>query len=139
MAGKARAGVLRHALESCIEGDVTALSTIFTDDVSGWSPNMLVASLGELTETVADRDGSLSDVELQIHAIDVVGDKGYVEYSVSAVFSGPFVIDRDRVIEPNGNAIVLGAAMVAEFRGDKIAVFRNYFDDASLMEQMLFA
>ena len=58
---------------------------------------------------------------------------------MSAVFSGPFVIDRDRVIEPNGNAIVLGAAMVAEFRGDKIAVFRNYFDDASLMEQMLFA
>ena len=74
---------------------------------------------------MADRDGSLSDVDLQIHAIDVVGDKGYVEYRLSAVFSGPFEIDQDRVIEPNGKTIVLGAAMVAEFRGDKIAVFRN--------------
>ena len=31
------------------------------------------------------------------------------------------------------------AALVAEFKGDRISAFRNYFDDASLMEQMLAA
>ena len=35
MVGKVRAGVLRNALEACIEGDVTGLPEMFTDDVSG--------------------------------------------------------------------------------------------------------
>ena len=43
------------------------------------------------------------------------------------------------MIEPNGREILLGAAMVADFTGDKISAFRNYFDDAALLEQMLAA
>ena len=43
------------------------------------------------------------------------------------------------MIEPNGHDILLGAAMVAEFSGDRISTFRNYFDDATLLEQMLAA
>ena len=72
-------------------------------------------------------------------SLDIFGNKGFVEYRVTAVFSGPFVIDADTVVEPNGNEILLGAALVAEFTGDKISALRNYFDDASLLEQMLVA
>lgn len=54
-----------------------------------------------------------------------------------AVFSGPFVLDEDRAIEPTGQTILIGAALVADFDGDKIAALRNYFDDSTLMEQML--
>jgi limonene-1,2-epoxide hydrolase len=72
-----------------------------------------------------------------VDAVDVVGNKGFAEYRVTAVFSGPFVIERDVVVEPNGQDILLGAAMVVEFSGDRISAFRNYFDDATLLEQML--
>ncbi|HEY5186913.1 MAG TPA: nuclear transport factor 2 family protein [Actinomycetes bacterium] len=137
MAQSTRSDVLRRALEACLVGDVDALPELFTDDASVWSPNMLATSLGELAEAVGDRDGSLSDVNLQIDALDVVGNKGFVEYRVSAVFSGPFVLDEDRAIEPNGQTILIGAALVADFDGDKIAALRNYFDDSTLMEQML--
>jgi limonene-1,2-epoxide hydrolase len=41
------------------------------------------------------------------------------------------------VIDPNGRDILLGGAIVAEFDGDKISAFRNYFDDATLLVQML--
>ena len=139
MGQNTRSDVLRRALEACIVGNVDALPDLFTEEVSGWSPNMLVGSLGELSEVVADRDGSLSDVSLQINALDVFGNKGFVEYRVSAVFSGPFVITDTTVIEPNGETIVVGAAMAAEFEGNKISAFRNYFDDMTLMEQMLTA
>ena len=47
------------------------------------------------------------------------------------------VLDEDTVIDPTGGKILLGAAFVAEFTGDKISAFRNYFDDASLLEQMV--
>ena len=41
------------------------------------------------------------------------------------------------MVEPNGRELLLGAAMVAGFTGNKISAFRNYCDDATLMEQML--
>jgi hypothetical protein len=132
-----RRGVLRRALEACILGQVEDLPELFTDDVSGWSPNLLVTSRNELTEAIADREDALSEVNLQVDALDVFRNKGFVEYRLSAVFSGPFVINQEVVIDPNDREILLGAAMVAEFTGDKISAFRNYFDDATLMEQML--
>ena len=139
MAENTRAEVLRRGLEACIVGEVAALPELFTEDVSGWSPNLLASSLAELAEAVADREDSLSEVALHVDALDITGNKGFIEYRVSAVFSGPFVISDEVVIEPNGRELVLGAAMVAEFSGDRISAFRNYFDDATLMEQMLAA
>lgn len=139
MAENGRAQVLRRGLEACIAGDVDALPGLFTADVSGWSPNMLVSSLDELSETVASREEALSDVTIEINSLDVFGNKGFVEYRLNAVFSGPFALDEDTVVEPTGGTILLGAALVAEFSGEKISAFRNYFDDASLLEQMVVA
>ena len=139
MADNDRGRVLRRALEACVLGELDALPELFTADVSGWSPNMLVTSLDGLTEVVASRDAALSDVSVQIDALDVVGNKGYAEYRLGAVFSGPFVINDDTVVEPNGQKIELGAVIVAEFTDNKISAFRNYFDDAALLEQMLIA
>jgi hypothetical protein len=48
--------VLRRALEACILGQADALPELFTTDVSGWSPNLLVGSLDELTEVIGDRE-----------------------------------------------------------------------------------
>ena len=137
MARNGRAGVMERALGACLKGEVDALPELFTDDVSGWSPNMLVTSIDELAEAVKERDASLSDVSLQIDALDVVGNKGYAEYRVTAMFSGPFEIDEGTVIEPTGSEMLIGAAIVAEFTGDKISAFRNYFDNAALLEQMV--
>jgi len=137
MSDNDRRGVLQRAIEACVLGEVAALPDLFNPDVSGWSPNMLVSSLDELTEVVAYREDALSDVSIQVDSLDLFGNKGFIEYRVSAVFSGPFVVDEDTVIEPNGDEIMIGAALVAEFENGKISAFRNYFDDASLMEQML--
>src|SRR5512132_2501610 len=139
MAENSRAENLRRALEAGVTGDVDALPELFTADVSGWGPHMLVSSLDELKETLAAREDALSDVEIEINSLDVFGNKGFVEYRINAVFSGPFVLDEDTVIEPTGGKILLGAALVAEFSGDKISAFRNYFDDAALLEQMVVA
>jgi ketosteroid isomerase-like protein len=137
MAPNGRAGVLERAIEACFNGEVDALPELFADDVSGWSPNMLVSSRDELVEVVAERDASLSDVSLKIDTLDVVGNKGYAEYRVNARFSAPFEIDQETAIQPNGRELVLGAAFVAEFDGNTISAFRNYFDNSALLEQML--
>ncbi|MET1003040.1 MAG: ester cyclase [Acidimicrobiia bacterium] len=137
MAENGRAQVLRRALEACVTGDVDALPDLFTADVSGWSPIMLVSSLDELSETVAYREDALSDVGIDIDSLDLFGNKGLVEYRLNAMFTGPFVLHESTVIEPTGAKILFGAALVAEFSGEKISAFRNYFDDAALLEQMV--
>ena len=139
MADNDRRSVLRRGLEACILGEADALPELFTEDVSGWSPNMLVTSLSELTAAVSEREGAFSNVAVEVDALDVFGNKGFMEYRVSAVFSGPFAIGEGVTIEPNGQDILLGAAMVADFTGDRISAFRNYFDDATLLDQMVVA
>ena len=137
MAQDGRASVLERALAACVTGETDVLPELFTDDVSGWSPNLLVGSLDELSEAVKGRDESLSDVSILVHGVDLVGNRAYAEYILSGVFSGPLTVSDDLVIEPNGREVLLGGAIAADFAGDKIAAFRNYFDDLTLLVQML--
>lgn len=137
MADNDRAQMLRRAVEALVSGDVDPLPELFTEDVSGWSPALLVNSLEELTEIVADREDALTDVNVEVNSLDLFGNKGFVEYRLSAVFSAPFVVDESEAIEPHGRELVLGGALVAEFTDGKISAFRSYFDEFSLIDQMI--
>lgn len=140
MADTDRGATLQRALETFIRPDealIADLGSTFTDDVSVWSPNLSVHGHAELIEALAFRLDSFSDVDLVIDALDLFGSKGLAEFRVSANFSGAFVLDEDVVIEPNRRALLLGAAAVAEFDGSRIRAIRAYFDDATLLEQML--
>lgn len=140
MAETDRAATLRRALETFIRPDESLIADVgatFTDDVSVWSPNLSVQGHAELLEALAFRLDSFSEVDLVIDALDLFGNKGLAEFRVSAKFSGAFVLDEDVVIEPNGSSLLLGAAAVAEFEGARIRAIRAYFDDATLLEQML--
>ncbi len=140
MAEHPRGAVLRRAIETCIspdDGSLTSLSELFADNVTVWSPNMLAIGLKDLAENLDAREDAFSNVAIQFDSLDIFGNRGLVEFRVAAKFSGPFVIGEGVVVEPNGRDLLLGAAAVADFEGDKISALRAYFDDASLLEQML--
>jgi len=140
MAESPRADTLGRAIQACINPDdaaIAKLGEIFTDGVTVWSPNMHAAGLADLAENLDVRQDALSDVSIEIDSVDVFGSRGLAEFRVTATFSGPFVIDDQVSIDPNGKQLVLGAAAVADFDGDKISAVRGYFDDLSLLEQML--
>ncbi len=140
MADNTRGDVLRRAIETCIrptDEAIANLGDLFTDDVSVWSPNMLATGVADLAENLAFRESALSDVEVEVDSLGVFGNKGVAEFRVTATFTGPFVIDREVAIDPNGHQLLLGAAVVADFDGAKIKAVRVYFDDATLLEQML--
>lgn len=140
MAENTRDATFRRAIETCIDPDeasVGALDGLFADDVTVWSPNMLATGLDELARILAYRSGTFSDVDIAIDALDIAGKKGFAEFRVSATFSGPFPVDDEVTIEPNGKRLLLGAAAAAEFDRNQITALRAYFDDATLLEQML--
>ena len=142
MTAISRGAILRRAIETCIQPDdgaITKLGELFHDDVTVWSPNLLAIGLADLAENLAFRELAFSDVDVQIDALHVFAGKGFAEFRVTATFSGPFVIGKEVAIEPNGQKILLGAAAIADFEGGKIKALRAYFDDTTLLEQMLAA
>ena len=142
MTGTSRGAILRRAIETCLRPDddaIAKLGELFHDDVTVWSPNLLAVGLADLAENLAFREMAFSDVDIQIDALHVFADKGFAEFRVTATFSGPFVIEKETVIEPNGHKLLLGAAAIADYEGGKIKAMRAYFDDATLLEQMVAA
>jgi ketosteroid isomerase-like protein len=129
--------VLVQALEAAVTGDDSALDQTFTEDVVGWSPNLAVTSRAELAEEFGDRHDALSNIVIAFDAIYIIGDNAIAEWRVSADHTGPIVVDDDLQLDATGRTIVLAGATFAEFRGDQICAFRNYFDDAALLEQLL--
>lgn len=131
------ATALRQLLHAAATGDSDSIADLVTEDVIGWSPNLSVGSRDELLAALEGREDTLSDVALEIQAIDQVGDKAIAEWHLAADHTGPLVIDEDLVIEPTGRRIRLSGATVAEFDGDRICAFRHYFDDLAVVEQAL--
>ena len=132
-----RKDVLLKALEAEVGAGSVDLSTLFTDDVVGWSPLAAVSGLTALTELAALHDTAFSNVVLMFRGLDEVGNKAFAEWLIEADHTGPLVLAEDAVLEATGRHVQLAGATVADFRDGKIRSYRTYFDDISLIEQLV--
>ncbi len=123
------------ALELGPMGDGALLHELYTEDVIGWSPTLAISSRDELKDDHARRAGAFSEVDLLIDPIDVVEDRGYAEWVMSATHVGPFTIDGGATLQPSGRRLTLRGVTIAHFDGTLISSFHHYWDnDALLLE-----
>ena len=134
---ESRKDVLRKALEAEVGGAAVDPGTLFTDDVVGWSPIATVSGLTDLADLAAVRDNAFSGVVIMFRGLDEVGNKALAEWIVEADHTGPFVLGEGAVVNATGRRVQLAGVTVADFRGDKIRSYRTYFDDLSLIEQLV--
>ena len=134
---ESRKDVLLKALEAEVGGGSDDLSTLFTDDVVGWSPYATVSGLTALAELAALRDVAFSNVVLSFRGLDEVGNKAFAEWVIEADHTGPLVLSEDAALEASGKHVQLPGVTVADFRDGKIRSYRTYFDDISLIEQIV--
>ena len=132
-----RKDMLLKALEAEVGDESVDLGTLFTDDVVGWSPYATVSGLTALAELAALREMAFSNVVIMFRGLDEVGNKAFAEWLIEADHTGPLVLDEDAVLEATGRHIQLAGFTVADFREGKIRSFRTYFDDISLIEQIV--
>jgi ketosteroid isomerase-like protein len=132
-----RKDVLSKALEAEVGAASVDLGTLFTDDVVGWSPYACVSGLTAVAELAALREVAFSDVVIWLRGLDEVGNKAYAEWVVEADHTGPLVLGDDAVLEATGRHVQLPGVTVADFRDGKIRKYRTYFDDVSLIEQIV--
>jgi ketosteroid isomerase-like protein len=132
-----RKDTLLRALEAEVGGTTEDLGALFTDDVVGWSPYASVSGLAALSELAAFHEIAFSNVALSLRGLDEVGNKAFAEWVLDADHTGPFVLDGDAVLEATGRHVQLAGATVADFRDGRIHSYRTYFDDVSLIEQLV--
>jgi ketosteroid isomerase-like protein len=129
----ARVEVLRDALRAAATGDQALIERVYTEDVTGWSPVLDVTTRDDLAADLRGREAAFSDIDMTLDPVDAVGDKLIAEWRVAATHSGPLVLD-ELVVEPTGRRIELRGVFIAEFDGDRIRGFRQYWDEAELLE-----
>ncbi len=134
---RSRKEVLADALMAEVGAASVDLKTLFTGDVVGWSPYATVSGLAALAELAALREEAFSNVVITFRGLDEVGNKAVAEWLVEADHTGPLVLSEDSVLEATGRHVQLPGVTVADFREGKIRSFRTYFDDLSLIEQIV--
>jgi ketosteroid isomerase-like protein len=134
---ESRKDVLSKALEAEVGGAPADLGTLFTDDVVGWSPYATVSGLEALAGLAALREDAFSNVVIMFRAVDEVGNKAFAEWLIEADHTGPLVLGDDAVVEATGRHVQLPGVTVADFREGKIRSYRTYFDDLSMIEQIV--
>jgi len=133
---RSRKEVLSDAIKAEVGAASVDLKTLFTDDVTGWSPYVTVSGLTALADLAALRETAFSGVVITFRGLDEVGNKAFAEWLVEADHTGPLVLSEDSVVEATGRHVLLPGVTVADFREGKIRSFRTYFDDLSLIEQI---
>ena len=134
---ESRKDVMVKALEAEVGSASVDLGTLFTEDVVGWSPYANVSGLAGLAALSALRDIAFSNVVILLRDVDEVGNRVYAEWVIEADHTGPLVLDDDVVLDPTGRHVQLAGCSVADFREGKISSFRTYFDDLSMIEQIV--
>ena len=134
---ESRRDVMVKALEAEVGNASVELDSLFTDDVVGWSPYATVSGLTGLAELSALRDIAFSNVVILLRSVDEVGNRVYAEWLIEADHTGPLVLDDDVVLDATGRHIQLAGVSVADFREGRIRSFRTYFDDLSMIEQIV--
>ena len=134
---KSRKDVLSKALDAEVGGASVDLSELFTDDVVGWSPYATVSGRAALAELAALREAAFSNVVIMFRGVDEVGNKAFAEWLIEADHTGPLVLGDEAVVEATGRHVRLPGVTVADFREGKIRSYRTYFDDLSMIEQIV--
>jgi hypothetical protein len=127
----------REATVACVtratfDGDSSVVEDLVTPDVHAAMPSN-VWSAPALAVEIEDRGATFADVALRVVHTTTVADEVWIEWTASVVHVGPFAID-DSVIPPSGRRAELHGATIAEFTGDRICRFRQYWDCSPLLQ-----
>ncbi len=116
------------------KGDI---DRIFSSDVQGWSPMLSVTSTKELEKILAERLDALDNIDHAVDGFDVVGvgNKMIAEWHLEADHTGLLSVG-PYSFEQTGRRLTLNGASFVELDSGRIVAFRNYFDDAALLEQL---
>ena len=127
--------IAHRALFALVVGDVDE-SHLFTQDVTGDSPNMYVRSRIDLEDQLSDRTGGLSNVELTVDRIEEVSDGWLATWRVRCDHTGSLLLNEDVLFAPTGRRIDVSGTTHLVLHGRRVRAFRTSYDDENVAAQL---
>jgi hypothetical protein len=131
-------GLLSHLPDD--EDPIPSAEQVIASDVVVWSPTVYATSREALVDALRAPQGgddALTDVQVWVEAVDVVGTRVYIEWRLAARFTNPCFVDDDLLVEPTGRLVETSGVQVATFRGGQLVRVSCYYDDLALLEQII--
>jgi len=131
-------GLLSHLPDD--EDPIPGAEQAMAADVVVWSPTVFATSREAVVDALRSPKGgddALTDVQVWVEAVDVVGARVYIEWRLAARFTNPCFIDDDLLVEPTGRLVETSGIQVATFREGQLARVSCYYDDLALLEQII--
>ena len=124
------AAVLR-AVRASLTGDSTVVATIFAPNVDATLPTRATCAAAVAVE-FEDRRDAFVDVEVEVVSTETRDTRTWVEWHASVTHVGALIVD-DTVFPATGRHGVVRGITVADFVGDRIVGFRQYWDCSGLL------
>jgi hypothetical protein len=131
-----RSALLTRAVRASILGDSSVIADLYTVDVRGSLPRSEITSAAELACEFELNAEAFTAVDVSVWPLDVNGAQACVEWEATAVHSGTIDAGQGVQVAPTGKRVRLRGVTIAEFDGDRICAFRQYWDDLTLLVEL---
>jgi len=128
---------LEALIRVAVAGEPDEVSRNLTPDATGWSPAGAYYSRVDAVALVARSMAWLRVDDLHVTRLLWSAPFALAEWSLTASHREPMLIRDDLLVEPSGRTVALDGAAAIELSGQRISSAHVYFDDASLIEQLL--
>ena len=133
---------LRHRLEALIRvavaGEPDEVASNLVPGATGWSPGGTYQDRAGAVALAGRSMAWLAVDELEVTTLLWSAPFVFAEWYLTARQDEPMLIRDDLLVEPTGRVVTLAGAVAIELGGERIASAHVYFDDAALIEQLLF-
>lgn len=125
------------AIEAAVVGEPDQLQGVLTVDAVGWSPALRYGSREEAVAALREHPAALSVTEF--HIVRLIRPPPFLvaEWHLAAVHDQAFLVADDLLIDVSQNPLHLSGTTVAKVRGTLIEAVHTYYDEASLVEQVV--
>jgi ketosteroid isomerase-like protein len=122
-----------RAIQASLTGDSSVVARVFTPDVHASLPPSVTCA-AELAVEIEDRRDVFADVELSVASSESRGERTWVEWHAEVTHVGSLFVE-EALIPATGRRVDVRGITVAEFEGERIARFRQYWDWSGLLHE----
>ena len=127
-----RIDLVVRCIEATLTGDSSVVEELFSPHVRASLPTPAFSAV-ELAVEIEDRRDAFVDVRLGTLQSQDFGAYLWVEWFASVTHVGE-LISGNTIIEPTGRRAVLHGVTFAEFDGDRIVAYHQYWDCSDLTQ-----
>jgi hypothetical protein len=131
MASLDRVDLVVRGIRASLTGDSSIVQDLFSPHVRAALP-ALASSAAALAVEIEDRRDAFADVAVSVVQTEDVGASTWVEWAASVRHVGRLMID-NLTVEPTGRRAAVYGVTVAEFEGDRIVSYHQYWDCSDLV------